>query len=191
MVRRPRAAPRSGAAAVEFAVVMNLVLAPLMIGVWEMGRVVYVQQLVASAAREGARLAAQGQTINQTGNPTQIFTEITPSTNSANQPNVRATVYQCLVGAGLTNLQWSDVSVSLQFATDFSPLATPAGAAPVGGQPYQGLKGQPFTVSVSIPFSKVQWTILGLVKPATVDYSVTWRMMVDDAFTVNTNLPAW
>ena len=66
----PRSARRrSGAAAAEFALVMNFIVVPLMIGLWEMGRVVQVQQIVANAAREGARMAAQANTINQTGTP--------------------------------------------------------------------------------------------------------------------------
>lgn len=196
MVCRSQLARRSGAAAVEFALVMNLVIVPLMIGVWELGRVVYVQQLVSSAAREGARLAAQGQTINQTGSPTQIVTVIAPASNAANQPNVKAAVFQTLVASGLTNLQWADVTVAFQFKTDLSPLPQPAVTAvqqpaPIGGQPWQGIKGQPFTVYVKVPYDKVGWTVLGLVNPTAIDYTVEWRMMVDDTFTVNTNLPAW
>jgi Flp pilus assembly protein TadG len=191
MIRRPPSAGRSGAAAVEFAIVMNFVLVPLMIGVWELGRVVYVQQLVSSAAREGARLAAQGQTINQNGNPTLVVTEIPPASNTAQQPNVKATVYQTLIAAGLTNLQWSDVTVTFRFRTDLSPLPQPPIVAGENDQPWQGAKAQRFLVTVTIPYNRVQWTILGLVRPETISYTVEWRMMVDDPFTVNTNLPHW
>jgi Flp pilus assembly protein TadG len=191
MIRRPPSAGRSGAAAVEFAIVMNFVLVPLMIGVWELGRVVYVQQLVSSAAREGARLAAQGQTINQNGNPTLVVTEIPPASNTAQQPNIKATVYQTLIAAGLTNLQWSDVTVTFRFRTDLSPLPQPPIVAGENDQPWQGAKAQRFLVTVTIPYNRVQWTILGLVRPETISYTVEWRMMVDDPFTVNTNLPHW
>jgi Flp pilus assembly protein TadG len=54
---RPRA--RHGAAAIEFAVVIIL-LAPLLIGVWEVGRLVEVQQILSNAAREGGRQASTG-----------------------------------------------------------------------------------------------------------------------------------
>jgi TadE-like protein len=36
-------------------------------GTWEIARLVQVYQVVANAAREGARIAAQGQIINLTG----------------------------------------------------------------------------------------------------------------------------
>jgi Flp pilus assembly protein TadG len=55
--RRPQ--PRRGSAAVEFAVIA-LFLVPLLMGVWEVGRMVEVQQLLTNAAREGGRAAATG-----------------------------------------------------------------------------------------------------------------------------------
>src|SRR5688572_29508722 len=52
--------PRHGAAAVELAVCLPLLLIVL-IGLWEVGRMVQAQQLIANAAREGGRMAAAGQ----------------------------------------------------------------------------------------------------------------------------------
>ena len=69
LLRKSRSRKRSGAALAEFVLVMQFIMVPLMIGLWEMGRVVQVQQIVANAAREGARMAAQANTINQTGTP--------------------------------------------------------------------------------------------------------------------------
>src|SRR5438105_13470314 len=51
---------RRGTASVEFAACL-LVLLPLLLGLWEVGRLVEVQQLVAHSAREGGRAAAAGQ----------------------------------------------------------------------------------------------------------------------------------
>lgn len=50
---------RRGAAAVEFAVIA-LFLAPLIIGVWEVSRLVEVQQYLSNAVREGGRQASTG-----------------------------------------------------------------------------------------------------------------------------------
>jgi Flp pilus assembly protein TadG len=66
MTRPPaRRQPRRGSAAVEFAVVA-LFLVPLLIGVWEVGRLVEVQQIMANAAREGGRQASTGN-VNTAG----------------------------------------------------------------------------------------------------------------------------
>ena len=60
LLRKSRSRKRSGAALAEFVLVMQFIMVPLMIGLWEMGRVVQVQQIVANAAREGARMGVFG-----------------------------------------------------------------------------------------------------------------------------------
>ena len=177
-VARP-AARRGGVAAVEAAVVLNFVLLPMLVGLWEMGRAVQVQQMVANAAREGARLAGQGRTINQTGTPTQIN-----ATNPAGVPlpSVQSAVYQSLVGAGLTGLAWGDVTVAFKFLDGNTSNTNPS----------QGVKNQRFSVAVSINYDeKVRWVNLGFVNPGTIVYTVEWRMLVDDPFTVSTAIPSW
>ena len=56
---------RQGTAAVEFSVVL-VFLMPLLIGLWEVGRLVEVEQLLTNAAREGARQASTGN-VNTAG----------------------------------------------------------------------------------------------------------------------------
>ena len=105
---RNRRPTRRGVASVELAAVFLFVVVPLLIGVWEVGRLVQVQQVVANSAREGARLAAQGYTINGFASPTQIMV-------NSGSPNVHDSVYQYLYAAGLTNLQPSDVTVTFSY----------------------------------------------------------------------------
>lgn len=174
---RCRQRARRGVAAIELALVFMCFLLPMMLGVWEVGRLVQVQQIVSNGAREGARLAAQGFTINTSGSPTQI-------TTSTGNPNVHDSVYQYLYAAGLTNLAPADVTVTFQF------LAPRSDGQP-STEPYQGEKGQPLQVSVTIPWNRVRWSNLGLVNPTTVTYTVVWRMAIDDPFTVNDTLPTY
>lgn len=54
---------RSALAAVELAVTLPVILT-MLIGLWEVGRIVQVQQIILNAAREGARQAATGQYTN-------------------------------------------------------------------------------------------------------------------------------
>jgi Flp pilus assembly protein TadG len=177
---------RRGAAAVEFAVVMTFVLVPFMCGVWEVGRLVQVQQIVSNSAREGARLAAQGRTINATGSPTQIVTSINPGSNPTFLPNIKAAVYQSLYGAGLTNLRWNDITVT------FTYTSSPTGAMPGATEPVDGVKDQRFTVRVSINYdNKVRWVNFGIVTATTVAFTAEWRILVDDPFQVNDTMPTW
>src|SRR5262249_41698284 len=52
---------RGGAAAVELAIILPTVLVPTLFGIWEVGRLVQIQQIVANAAREGGRQASTGK----------------------------------------------------------------------------------------------------------------------------------
>jgi TadE-like protein len=177
MQRRTASSRRAGVATVEAAVVLALLLVPVIIGVWEVGRLVYAHQVVTNAAREGARLAAQGRVVNRLGTPTEI-------TFDSGTPNVKDTVYQAIVTGGLSGLARSDVTIRFGFEGE-TPSATPSKL------PYQGLKNERFRVFVSVPWDKVRWVNLGLVNPTTVEYTVDWQMLVDDTFTVNVDLPKW
>jgi len=179
MVRRSNKA-RRGVASVELGLVMTFFIVPLFIELLEVGRLIQVQQIVSNAAREGARVAAQGYTISSSGAPTQIY-----AYSSSGSPSVQATVYNYLVTAGLPNLTTSNVSVTFTFTGPNSGGVTPT-------DPYLGSMNEPFTVTVSIPWSAVRWVNLGFLPSNTqVTYTVTWQMLVDNAFTVSTTLPTW
>lgn len=165
---------RCGAAAVELAFVVLFFFIPVLFGIWEAGRLIEVQQIVSNSAREGARLAAQGYTINSTGAPTHIMT-------SSGTPNVKDVVYQYLIAAGFANLQPSDVMVNFAF-TDMNTSLT---------DPYLGVKNQHFQVTVTIPWDKVRWINVGLIRPTAVTFTVTWQMLIDDPFIANTSMPSW
>lgn len=172
---------RRGVAAIELGFVTMLFVIPTVIGIWEVGRLIHVQQVVANSAREGARLAAQGFTITTTGTAVQIH-------KTTGTPNVKDVVCDYLKAAGLTNLQPADVTVEFDFIPGSPGDPTYNDSLT---EPYEGIKGQPFTVTVIIPWNKVRWINMGLLQPTDVRFTVTWRMMIDDAFTINETLPAW
>src|SRR5687767_14290775 len=55
-----RSPPRRGTAAVELAVCLPFLLI-VIVGIWEVGRMVQVQQMLANSTREGGRQAAAGR----------------------------------------------------------------------------------------------------------------------------------
>lgn len=175
--RRSTAPRRAGVATVEAAIVLSLLLVPVLLGVWEVGRLIYVQQVVTNSAREGARLAAQARIVNRLGTPTAIAF-------NTGTPNVVDTIYQSMITGGLTGLAKTDITVKFAFdgeALSANPTRVPS----------DGAKSEKFKVFVSIPFSKVRWISVGLVNPTTVSYTVDWQMLVDDAFSVSVDLPKW
>lgn len=208
MLRRRPPVRRRGTATVELALVMTTIVIPLILGLWEMGRYVQVQQMVANSAREGARMAAQAVTISSTGSTTQIVTSVTPP-NPTKAPNVKAAVMQYLAGQGLNNLRYQDVDVAFTFLPQQSGDPPLLGAVSGATEPWQGVQNQRFRVTVTVtdetaPGSgvlkapgnrplreRVLWTTLGIVRPDTVQYQVEWVMLVDRPFTINATVPSW
>ena len=173
MVRRqnhPR--PRAAVAAMEFAFILPMLLI-FIVGVWEVGRLIQVQQALNNAAREGARLAAQGLIINSNGVPTQVYANHTGGTY-----NVEDTVKAYLSQAGYDT---TSLNVKFAFTTGNTGLT----------DPYQAAKAQRYTVTVTLPFDNVRWTILSITGIQTLGATVSWESLVDDPFTLNTTLPTW
>jgi Flp pilus assembly protein TadG len=175
---RQQKSSRRAVAAIELALVTAGILIPLLFGVWEIGRLIQVKQILANSAREGARIASQGYTIDTSGSPVRVYT-------STNTYNVKRTAYQYLVSMGLNKLQQSDVTVTFAFTAP----GVVSGTTPT--EPYLGDKGQPLQVTVTIPWAKVRWVNTGLINPTTLTSTVRWEMLRDDEFSVNTTLPTW
>jgi Flp pilus assembly protein TadG len=76
----PSRARRRGAAAVEFALLSPLLLG-LLLGVWEVGRLVEAQQILSNAAREAGRQASAG-----TRNTSQVQQAATTYVQQAGLP---------------------------------------------------------------------------------------------------------
>jgi hypothetical protein len=170
---------RRGVAAVEFAVTVPLLLL-LLVGIWELGRIIDVQITLTGAARDAARLGAQANLVSTTGAYTQIH-------YSSGTPSIDGAVRAYLQAAGITDL--AGLTVEFQFVEP----AVPGGATPTGSQadPYGGVKNQRFRVRVALPYDNVRWTTLTLVNPKTLAAETYWQCFVDDPFTVNTTLPGW
>lgn len=171
MILRSRAAGRRTAvAAVELAFILPFLLL-ILLGVWEVGRLIQVQQILNNAAREGARVASLGRIINQNKDATDIL--VTGST-----PEVKNTVLNHMTRAGI-----STTGMTVSFAYTSGTVSNT--------QPYQATKGQRFKVTATLPFSNVRWSLLSLTNISSLSSTVEWASMIDDPFTVNTNLPNW
>lgn len=180
-----------GVVVIEFAMVMTLLVPALLFGLWEMGRLIHVKQIVANASREGARLASQAVLVQGNGSYRQIFTSKEPE--DATTPTIRKSVYASLLGAGLLGpgrrLQQSDVTISFAFLDQNIGRAHPYQEWKTGAGFPQ--KGEKFEVIVTIPYAKVRWVNLN---PYSRDMSgdmvtsrTEWRILVDDPFTINTS----
>jgi Flp pilus assembly protein TadG len=158
---------RKGAVAVELAICAPFVFL-MVVGLLELSRMAQVQQILSNAAREGARLSAQGLIINSTGSSTQI------SVNSGT-PSVTSIVKDTIARAGLPT-----TNVTVQFAAlTGSPIT----------HPYEAIKGQVFKVTVTIPYADVNNINFNMFSPNSLTSSATMVSLVDDPFTINATLP--
>jgi Flp pilus assembly protein TadG len=109
---------RRGAAAVEMAVAAIL-LAPLLIGIWDFGRMIEVQQLLANAAREGGRQASTGN-VNTAGVQQVVASYLTRNGIPCSTSNVTVTNLTSSSRNDPTTAQQSDqfqVTVTIPFSS--------------------------------------------------------------------------
>jgi Flp pilus assembly protein TadG len=165
--RRLRCAKqRRGSAVVEAAFIMPIMLT-LMLGVWEVGRMIQVSQILDNAAREGARFAAGGY-VNGTA--------VTAAT-------VQTAVQNYLTAAGFPSAAATNAQVTITCL-----------AATAWTDPYAALPLDPFTVTVTIPsgtaFNALRWNLLTQMTSVNqLSTSVYWQSANNSQVTVSTTLP--
>lgn len=150
--RCPRRRP--GTAAVEFACLSPLLLT-LLLGIWEVGRMTHVQQLLTNAAREGGRQAAAGTKtiaqvqqsvltyltnagINTTG-ATVALTNLTNGARSEPMTALQLDRYELTLTLPFNNVRWS-------MADQITSVTTLT--ATVG---WVSMRDLPLTVSTTLP----------------------------------------
>jgi Flp pilus assembly protein TadG len=139
----------------------------LLFGLWEVGRFVLVSQVLDTAAREGARLAAGG------------YTNGTPVTCAMVQQAVQD--YMTAAGMPSAAVSGTQVNVICQATT-------------VWTDPYQAQPLDPFQVQVTIPsgsaFNALKWTLLPrLTSISQLQLAVTWYSLNNSQVVVSTALP--
>jgi Flp pilus assembly protein TadG len=160
MMRCPsnRTGPRAGTATVEFAVVLPLFVI-ILFGIWEVGRMVQVSQVLQNAAREAARQASTGTTDMAT---------------------IRTTVQQYIQGAEprITNFT--------NFTVAFADITKPSVTDPTGCKQLDH-----FTMTITMPFDNVRWSLSKMFSPTGTQLSATvdWYSMADLPVTVTTGMP--
>jgi Flp pilus assembly protein TadG len=152
--------------AVEAALVLPVLLV-LMMGVWEVGRLIQINQIVVNAAREGARLAAGGYV-----NGTAVTTTM-----------VQQAVKDYMTSAGVPTAAVSGAQVSLVCQ-----------ATPSWTNPSDALPLDKFQITVVIPsgtaFNSLRWTPAKLTS-ATQQMTVTvnWQSLNNSKIVVSATLP--
>jgi hypothetical protein len=171
--------------------VLLIPLFMLLIGIWEMGRLIQVKQVLQAGAREGARQASQGMIVKTTGAFVTIYTTAPdPPPTGVLPAYLDDTIKDFLRSAGVSNVD----GLKVEF-TFLNPDGSPDTSRT---DPYQGKKGDAFRLRVSLPYDNFRWTNERLLfQPAfirgidTLTADVVWYSLMDEPFTVDTTIPGW
>ena len=166
MKRIRRFNERRGVVAVEAAVMLPF-LVIMMFGLWEVGRLIQVNQIVNNAAREGARLAA-GAYVN--GTPVTVAM-------------VDQAVRDYLRAGGLPAAAYNGAQITLTCL-----------ASPLWVNPSDALPLDPFTIRVDIPsgaaFDSMAWSLTTRVSSVrSMSVTVRWASCTDQKIAVSSQLP--
>jgi hypothetical protein len=170
----------------------------MMAGLWEVGRCVTAQSLIASAAREGGRLAASGAYFSSNNSSTSSGGTIylnPPSTNTPCEVQKKVLLYlQC---AGVTTTGCTvTVANNGTTTTTKSWSYTYAADGTITGSGYDPSAAasqlDQLVVTVTLPYKNVSWSPLNMFisKTATLSVKVAWTSMVDTPFSVTSNEPS-
>ncbi len=177
---------RRGAAAVEFAVCLPLVFL-ILAGIWEVGRIAEVSNVMWNAAREAGRDASMGQdnlqavatnmiTYLQGAEPKAFGQGHSTSLLPATGLPANTTGYTC----------WDSTANRELFTITFTDLTNTGTTDPTGMQ-----RLDQFQIGLQVPYASVGWTAVPQISGLTrLSVTVTWASMLDTPFSVSPALPA-
>jgi Flp pilus assembly protein TadG len=152
---------RHGTAVVELAVLLTFLIPLLLFGLWEVGRMVEVSQILSNAAREGARQASTGQLTD-----TQVATVVKKYLQNEGLPTQNVVVH---------------IDITQGYGDQPPPDNNPANAFDLNS----------IQVRVDVPFQDVQWISGTFFSDSTtrLSGSAVWSSMKDMAYPVPTPPP--
>jgi Flp pilus assembly protein TadG len=157
---------RRGAVAVEAAVVLPILLI-MMLGIWEVGRIIQVQQILVNSAREGARIAAGG------------YVQGAPVTEAMVEQAAR----DYLQSAGLPNAAVTGADVAL------TCMVSPPWTNPADAQPLDRFQVR-VTIPAGAPFESLRWSfVTKITSVSQMEAIVDWVSLNNVEITIDTQLP--
>ena len=178
---------RRGVAAVEFALCLPLIVL-LMLGLWEVGRIAQVSNVLSNAARESARDASLGQDNLQTvASNLLIYLQsalpeafVPGHSTSMQSPTIplpaNTTGYTC----------WDNTANQELFTITFSDVTNSSSTDPTMMQ-----KLDHYTIGIQVPYTTVGWNSLARITGINrLSATVDWACMLDAPFQITPSLPA-
>jgi len=178
---------RRGVATVEFAVCLP-VIAFLLLGLWEVGRMTEVQQVMWNSTREASRDASMGQANLQavTSNLLLYLQNAEPTAFAAgHSTNIIAPVVTLPANTyGYT--VWDTTANKELFTMTFTDMTNSAVTDPTGMAQLDN-----YQIGVQVPYASIGWIPTALITgTARLYVSVNWVSLVDSPFQIAPYLPA-
>jgi Flp pilus assembly protein TadG len=172
---------------VEFALVLPLLFLILM-GLWEVGRITEVEEVMWNSAREAGRDSSLGQE--------DLLTVATNLRNylQAAEPTAFGKGHSTSLIAPVVTLPpnttgytcWDNTANRELFTMTFSDLTEPSVTDPTAMAQLDI-----YQVNVQVPYGSIGWVPVPQITGITrLNAGVTWTAMVDSPFTVAPSLPA-
>jgi Flp pilus assembly protein TadG len=178
---------RQGVAAVEFAVCLPLLFLVLF-GLWEVGRMTEVQQVMWNSAREAARDASLGQSNLQT-----VTNNLITYLQSA-EPTAFGQGHTVSLKPPVVTLPpntygytvWDNTAGRELFTMSFADMTNTTVSDPTGMSQLDR-----YEIGVQVPYASIGWLPVAQITGKTRLYvAVDWASMVDAPFQIAPYLPA-
>ncbi len=178
---------RRGIAAVEFAICLPFIVVTLM-GIWEVGRIAQISNIISNGAREAARDASMGQDNLQTiaSNQLSYLQSAMPTafgqghSTTMQSPSItlpaNTTGYTC----------WDNTANQELFTITFTDITATSVTDPTAMS-----KLDHYQIGIQVPYASVGWNTLTQITGVTrISVTVDWASMRDTPFQVTPALPA-
>ncbi len=181
---------RRGIAVVEAAVLLLPLFIFTLFGIWEISRIIQIQQIVANAAREGARQASTGQRTSSAVHPELPF-------NGDYEVQIAVRNYLSNAGLPLTDPGGSTIyTVQVQNVSNGQTSDYPSGATPTSDPASNSVQDinnnrDRLRVTVTYPYLRIKWSPGNFFIPDSrmIVVSSEWYSLKDIPITVDTNIP--
>jgi Flp pilus assembly protein TadG len=186
MHKSPVGLQRPGVAAAEFAVCLPILLT-ILYGLWEVGRITEVQNVVWNASREGARDASMGQ-ANLSAVATNILTYLQGAEPTAFGSGHTTSLINPVITLPANTYGytcWDNTANKELFTFTFTDITTTTVTDPTGMAQLDH-----YQIGVQVPYASIGWLPVAYVTGRTRLYvTVDWAALVDSPFTIAPYLP--